>query len=118
MSMRVVGVKPLAAFLAVLAATGCTNRTAATKTDTDTTAVAASTATGAEAAADDLSAATLASGQQIFRFDTFGDEQFWTDTLHMERVVQKNVDPTTALSVGLKVDMDALPPEVVKGVKE
>jgi hypothetical protein len=25
-------------------------------------------------------------GQQIFRFDTFGDEQLWTDTLHMHEV--------------------------------
>jgi len=67
---------------------------------------------------DDTSAQNLDVGQQIFRFDTFGDEQFWTDTLHMERVVQKSVDPTTALSVGLKVDMDALPPDVVKGVQQ
>lgn len=67
--------------------------------------------------ADDA-AGSVADGQQIFRFDTFGDEQFWTDTLHMERVIAKAVDPTTALSVGLKVDMDALPPEVVKGVQD
>lgn len=78
----------------------------------------AGTPTGAGLATDDLSAQNLAAGQQIFRFDTFGDEQFWTDTLHMERVVQKSVDPTTALSVGLKVDMDALPAEVVKGVQQ
>lgn len=76
------------------------------------------TPTGAGDNSDDFSAATLAEGKQIFRFDTFGDEQFWTDTLHMERVVQQSVDPTTALSVGLKVDMDALPPEVVAGVQQ
>jgi mono/diheme cytochrome c family protein len=56
-------------------------------------------------------------GQQIFRFDTFGDEQFWTDTLHLERAIQQGVDPTTALSVGLKVDMDALPAAVVAGIQ-
>ena len=56
-------------------------------------------------------------GQQIFRFDTFGDEQFWTDTLHLERAIQQGVDPTTALSVGLKVDMDALPPAIVTGIQ-
>lgn len=67
---------------------------------------------------DDASAASVSDGQQVFRFDTFGDEQFWTDTLHMERVIAKSVDPTTALSVGLKVDMDALPPDVVKGVQD
>jgi mono/diheme cytochrome c family protein len=62
--------------------------------------------------------ATAENGQQIFRFDTFGDEQFWTDTLHLERVVQQAVDPTTALTVGLKVDMDALPAAVVQGIQQ
>lgn len=76
------------------------------------------TPTGAGAATDDMSPATLTAGQQVFRFDTFGDEQFWTDTLHLERVVQQAVDPTTALSVGLKVDMDALPPEVVQAIQQ
>ncbi|MEP7327301.1 MAG: c-type cytochrome [Gemmatimonadota bacterium] len=53
---------------------------------------------------------TVSEGQQIFRFDTFGDEQFWTDTLHLNRVVETGVDPTTALKVGLKVDAEVLPP--------
>lgn len=48
-------------------------------------------------------------GQQIFRFDTFGDEQLWTDTLRMHEVIQSSVSPVTALSVGLKVDATALP---------
>jgi mono/diheme cytochrome c family protein len=48
-------------------------------------------------------------GKQIFRFDTFGDEQFWTDTLRMHEVIQSSVSPATALSVGLKVDSAALP---------
>jgi hypothetical protein len=49
-------------------------------------------------------------GQKIFRFDTFGDEQLWTDKLKLHQVVQEKVDPATALAVGLKVDADALPP--------
>lgn len=49
-------------------------------------------------------------GQQTFRFDTFGDEQLWTDTLRMHEVIQSSVSPVTALSVGLKVDSEALPP--------
>ncbi|MBX3329733.1 MAG: c-type cytochrome [Nitrospira sp.] len=56
-------------------------------------------------------------GKQIFRFDTFGDEAFWTDTLRMHEVVGTSVDPTTALAVGLKVDSDALPSEVVQGIQ-
>ena len=65
----------------------------------------------------DRGAADLAQGQQIFRFDTFGDETLWTDTLRMHEVIAKAVDPTTALSVGLKVDAQALPPAVVEGIK-
>src|SRR5688572_29438857 len=55
-------------------------------------------------------------GQAIFRFDTFGDEQLWTDTLRMHEVIPK-VDPATALAVGLKVDVDALPQAVVTALE-
>jgi hypothetical protein len=50
-------------------------------------------------------------GQKIFRFDTFGDEQLWTDTLRLHEVIQSSVSPATALGVGLKVDNTALPPD-------
>ena len=63
-------------------------------------------------------AALQAQGQQIFRFDTFGDEAQWTDTLRMHEVIAAAVDPTTALSVGLKVDADALPASVVQGIQD
>src|SRR5688500_11716543 len=59
-----------------------------------------------------LDPALVAEGKDIFRFDTFGDEQFWTDTLRMHEVIQQAVTPAIALSVGLKVDADALPAEV------
>ena len=55
-------------------------------------------------------------GRAIFRFDTFGDEQLWTTQLRMHEVIQ-GVDPTTALGVGLKVDVDALPPEVITALR-
>ena len=57
---------------------------------------------------------TVTEGQRIFRFDTFGDEQLWTDKLGLHKVVEKSVDPTTALKVGLKVDADALPPGILE----
>jgi hypothetical protein len=60
----------------------------------------------------------LAEGQRIFRFDTFGDETQWTDTLRMHEVIRSAVDPVTALSVGLKVDAEALPPAVVQGIRD
>ena len=61
--------------------------------------------------------AQIAEGKQIFRFDTFGDETQWTDTLRMHEVIRTAVDPTTALSVGLKVDAEALPAAVVAGIQ-
>ena len=64
-------------------------------------------------------------GRQIFRFDTFGDEVWWSDTLKLHRAIagDKNggvgagVSPKMALSVGLKVDMDALPADLVAKIK-
>jgi hypothetical protein len=61
--------------------------------------------------------AMLEEGKRTFRFDTFGSEAFWGDTLQLHKAVagEKNggvgpgVSPKTALSVGLKVDADALP---------
>lgn len=61
-------------------------------------------------------AATVADGQRVFRFDTFGNETFWSDTLRLHEIVEQSVDPTTALSVGLKVDADALPPGILQQV--
>ena len=55
------------------------------------------------------SGARLGDGQFIFRFDTFGDEQLWTDTLRMHEVIESGVSPRTALAVGLKVDATAVP---------
>jgi len=104
---------PRPCFLALLSAiviTGCTTKTAADHTP-------AVIPTGSESVTDDLSAENLAAGQQVFRFDTFGDEQFWTDTARMHEVIQKSVSPATALSVGLKVDAAAIPPEVAAAIK-
>ncbi len=62
--------------------------------------------------------AFLDAGKNVFRFDTFGDETQWTDTLKMNEVIQAAVDPATALKVGLKVDAEALPPAVVAGIQD
>jgi hypothetical protein len=58
----------------------------------------------------------IAAGREIFRYDTFGDEQLWTDVLRMQEAVA-GVDPATALAVGLKVDVEALPGEVVAALR-
>lgn len=67
----------------------------------------------------------IGEGRQIFRFDTFGSEAFWGDALQLHKAIagEKNggvgggVSPKTALSVGLKVDADALPDELKKQIK-
>jgi cytochrome c5 len=63
----------------------------------------------------------LDEGKQTFRFDTFGDEAFWSDALQLHRAIEganfggvgPGVSPKTALAVGLKVDADALPEPLV-----
>ena len=68
--------------------------------------------------------ALVAQGKNIFRNDTFGDEDFWSGLLHLDKAIAGSanggfgagVSPVTALSVGLKVDSDSLPPSVVAGI--
>ena len=66
--------------------------------------------------AEQTSPALVAEGQRVFRFDTFGDEQLWTNTLRLHEVVEKSVDPLTALKVGFKVDSAVLPPGILEKV--
>lgn len=55
-------------------------------------------------------------GEQIFRFDTYGDEAFWTDKLGLNQLVA-STSPSQALDLGLKVDSGKLSPAVVEGIK-
>src|SRR5450631_3081561 len=55
-------------------------------------------------------------GRQIFRFDTYGDEAFWTDQLQIQQTVQ-HLTPHTALALGLKVDSRALSPSVIEAIQ-
>jgi hypothetical protein len=65
-------------------------------------------------------------GEQIFRFDTFGDEAFWGDTLKLHQAIEGSklggvgpgVSPKTALAVGLKVDVDALPRNLLEQLEK
>lgn len=68
----------------------------------------------------------LAHGRQIFRFDTFGDEAFWGDALKLHQAIEgaklggvgPGVSPATALAVGLKVDVDALPASLITALQQ
>jgi hypothetical protein len=74
---------------------------------------------------DEQSEATIDMGRQIFRFDTFGDEAWWGDTLRLHQAIAgaanggvgPGVSPKTALAVGLKVDSDALPGQLKSQLK-
>ena len=59
----------------------------------------------------------VSEGQRVFRFETFGDEEFWTDKARMHEVVRQSVSPTMALKVGLKVDAEAIPADVAAAIK-
>src|SRR5512143_3502730 len=67
----------------------------------------------------------LEEGKRTFRFDTFGDEAFWGDTLKLHQAIAGSklggvgdgVSPKTALAVGLKVDVDLLPKDLVTNLK-
>ncbi|HEU0277433.1 MAG TPA: hypothetical protein VFQ95_06400 [Rhodanobacteraceae bacterium] len=74
------------------------------------------TADGFPATIAGLDPVLVQQGQKVFRYDTFGDETFWTGTLQMNQVIQQAVTPLVAASVGIKIDVDKLPPSVVQGV--
>jgi hypothetical protein len=67
----------------------------------------------------------LEEGRRVFRYETFGDEAYWSDTLKLHRAIAgeklggvgPGVSPKTALSVGLKVDVDAVPAAVATALK-
>jgi hypothetical protein len=70
-------------------------------------------------------AALVDEGRDTFRNDTFGDEDFWGGVVKLHQAIEGSahggvgdgVSPKTALAVGLKVDLDALPAPVVSALK-
>jgi hypothetical protein len=67
----------------------------------------------------------LEEGKQTFRYETFGDEAYWTDALQLNKAIlgEKNggvgagLSPKAALAAGLKVDMDVIPADVAAAIK-
>lgn len=68
----------------------------------------------------------IQAGEQTFRFDTFGDEAFWGDALKLHQAIEgaklggvgPGVSLATALAAGLKVDIDALPSNLVQQIEK
>jgi hypothetical protein len=84
------------------------------------------TTQGPDAALPGRTLEMLREGKRTFRFDTFGDEAFWGDALRLHEAIEgekhggvgPGVSPKTALAVGLKVDVDALPRDLRNDLKK
>ena len=101
--------KPTIAVVLLLGVYGCGGASEPSSTTSEASESSSPTEAGAEAA-------PAADGQAIFRHDTFGDEQKWTDQLRLHEVIASAVDPKTALKVGLKVDAEVLPSGILEKV--
>jgi hypothetical protein len=111
------------------AATATTQATPAGTAESTETAEPGPTSPPTTAGVDDAIMANsqqmLEDGRQIFRYDTFGDEIFWGDALQLHTAIAgeanggvgPGLSPTQALSVGLKVDMDVLPADLVASIQ-
>jgi len=72
-----------------------------------------------------MAVSRIVEGRDTFRFDTFGDEAFWGDTLHLHEAIAgaangrvgPGLTPGAALGLGLKVDSEALPKGVVMQIQ-
>jgi hypothetical protein len=72
---------------------------------------------------------TLIEGKRTFRFDTFGDEAFWSGALKLNTAIAgaggdagdagagSGLTPKAALKLGLKVDAEALPADLVQQLR-
>src|SRR5215472_17089701 len=65
--------------------------------------------------AEENSAQMIQQGRHTFRFDTFGDQAFWGGQLQLHQAINV-LTPREALSLGLKVDSDALSPSTVNAI--
>jgi hypothetical protein len=73
----------------------------------------------------DFGNSALVEGQKTFRFDTFGDEAYWGDTLKIHQAIEgqahggvgAGVSPKAGLALGVKIDAAAIPPDVVAAIK-
>ena len=80
---------------------------------------------GIEPAVSDHAARLLEEGRRVFRYETFGDEAYWGDTLKLHRAIAgekhggvgPGLSPKAALGLGLKVDAAAVPADVAAALK-
>ena len=114
----------LAATAALILATSCGENASAPDAASPAADAAPSPDAAPPAALDPIISNALRlieEGRETFRFDTFGSEAFWGDTLRLHEAIAGSanggvgpgISPETALALGLKVDTAALPRELV-----
>jgi cytochrome c5 len=111
--------------IALLGAFGCTSNTASSDPAAGSADEHAASSRDHDRDDDLPRQVRLSEGRHIFRFDTFGDEDFWGGTLRLHQAIEGSahggvgpgVSPKTALAVGLKVDVDALSKATVAALK-
>lgn len=125
----ILGIVALAVALAVGYAVACGGSGATSKLVSDGGPAACGDASAAAPTATDPVAAAaaqaIANGRQTFRFDTFGDEAFWGDTLKLHQAIAgtanggvgSGLSPNAALALGLKVDADAIPAALAQQIQ-
>ena len=67
----------------------------------------------------------LRAGKRAFRFETYGDEAFWGGKLRLHEAISgeghggvgPGISPSTALALGLKVDVEALPRKLRRDIE-
>ena len=104
---------------------GCTERVSEGNPSKATPPAVVKAASPAADSASANAARMVAEGRQTFRYDTFADEAFWGAALGLHKAIEgqahggvgAGVSPKAALSVGLKVDAEALPAELVAQIK-
>jgi hypothetical protein len=112
-----------AAFALLIFAAGSLAATSVYQTRSDPVSAAEVSRDAATASGE---VALFDQGRQVFRDDTFGDQVFWGDTLKLHQAIEGStaggvgtgVSPKTALGVGLKVDVDRLPPTVQQALRD
>jgi hypothetical protein len=108
----------LGLFALILTATGCS--------DGGGPLLATAQEPGFDAVIEAQARQMVVDGRQIFRFDTFGDEAFWGGTLQLHQTIAgiqgggvgDGLSPSAALGLGLKVDVDALSPELITALSQ
>ena len=109
--------------LPVLMLLGCPNDDSKSSTASSSNATVASDGPANQGTLSPRQDGSAPAGRDVFRFETFGNEGFWTDAVRLPAGMKAaKVTPLQAMQLGLSVDVDAVDPatrqELVKQLKD